>query len=257
MKVTVCQLDNRPDRLERDWRRLDEHVRGVGSDLVLLPEMCFAEWLAARPQADGARWQAAVEAHEAWLGRLDELAPATVVSSRPVLDGEARRNRAYVHAPGAGLTDVHDKAYLPDEEGFWEASWYGAGPADFPVFEAAGARCGVQICTEMWFLRHARDYAEAGAHLLCVPRATGYEMTGAWLAGGRTAGVVAGAFCLSSNLWQPPGGAANLGGVAWITDPQGQVLATTSPETPFATAEVDPGAAEAAKATYPRYVRDP
>jgi len=242
VKVTVCQLDNRPQALPGAWARLVAHVRRAGSELVLLPEMCFGEWVAADPQVDAARWAEAVQAHAQWLPRLAELAPAHVISTRPVETPQGRRNRAYLHAPGEPVQDLHDKTYLPDEPGFWEASWYGRGPVDFPSFDAAGARCGVQICTELWFMRHARAYAGAGVQLLCVPRATPHDSLERWLVGGRTAAVIA-----------PD---ADLGGLAWVADPEGQVLATTSRDVPFATVDIDPAQADRAKQTYPRYVRD-
>jgi N-carbamoylputrescine amidase len=70
-----------------------------------------------------------------------------------------------------------------------------------------------------------------------------------WLAGGRTAAVVAGAYAVSSNH-----GDERFGGQGWIVDPDGRVLAITSAEEPFVTVDVDLDGAEAAKRTYPRYV---
>jgi N-carbamoylputrescine amidase len=256
MKVTVCQIDNRPEKLERSWQALVDHAATMGSDLVLLPEMPFADWLAAEETVDGARWQKAVHEHEQWLARLPELGRNAVVGTRPALYRHRRRNRAFVYYDGR-REDIRDKAYLPDEPWYWEASWYEPGPPDFPTFTAAGALAGVQICTEMWFMEHARAYGEAGVQLLCVPRATPHESVGKWLAGGRTAGVVAGAFCLSSALWNPPDARANLGGLGWITDPEGNVLATTTPQTPCATVDIDLKEADAAKRSYPRYVSAP
>ena len=85
MKVTVCELGNDPDALQQDWQSLVAHVQSAGSELVLLPEMAFYPWLAKTRQVDPAAWRASVEAHDQWMLRLDELSPATVVSSRPVI----------------------------------------------------------------------------------------------------------------------------------------------------------------------------
>src|SRR6266545_4072059 len=98
-------------------------------------------------------------------------------------------------------------------------------------------------------MERARAYGKAGAHLLAVPRATPHETLDKWLAGGRAAAVVAGAFALSSNPISRAGAAANLGGQGWIVGPEGDVLAQTSRERPFATVAFDLDEAERAKQT--------
>ena len=70
VKVTVCQLDNRPGHLESMLRGLGAHIKDNASDFLLLPEMCFAEWLAADPQPDAARWHEAVAAHQFHIEKL-------------------------------------------------------------------------------------------------------------------------------------------------------------------------------------------
>ena len=99
---------------------------------------------------------------------------------------------------------------------------------------------------------------------LPVPRSTSHGSLDKWVAGGQAAAVVSGAFCLSSNNWQPAAAEAeasplvgpNLGGRAWIIDPDGEVVATTSEQHPFATASIDLAAAAGGKQTYPRYISD-
>ncbi|WP_460744499.1 carbon-nitrogen hydrolase family protein [Mariniluteicoccus endophyticus] len=183
---------------------------------------------------------------------LEAQAPA-FAGTRPIEREGRFHNAAYTLEAGR-LSDVHLKRYLPDEPGYWEATWYAAGPTSFEIFDVAGARAGVQICTEMWFFEHAREYARAGAQLLLAPRATPHESRDKWLAGGRAAAVSAGAWCLSSNHWIPGGGAIDHGGLGWVVDPDGQVLATTSEDQPFVTVDIDLATADAAKRTYPRYV---
>ena len=111
------------------------------------------------------------------------------------------------------------------------------------------------ICTEIWFMRHAREYGKQGAHLLLNPRSTPYHTNAKWLAGGQAAAVISGAYCLSSNHAGSIKGQA-LGGMGWLCDPEGNVLATSSDEAPFVTLEIDLANAEAAKRSYPRYVDD-
>jgi N-carbamoylputrescine amidase len=257
MKVTVCELPNEPAALENAWKQLVHHVQTNESEFVLLPEMPFFRWLGHTRNVDASQWGQAVKAHEAWLTRLADLAPAIVASTRPVvLDGK-RQNAGYIWEPGQTAQTVHTKYYLPDEPGFWEASWYERGSGDFSLANTPKGKVGFLICTEIWFNTHAREYGKQGMQLLVCPRATPKPTAPKWVAGGQVAAVVSGAFCLSSN-WggtTPEGG--DYAGVGWIIEPgEGKVLGLTSPERPFLTLEIDLAEADRAKSTYPRYVID-
>lgn len=255
MRVTVCQVDNRDGHRERALAALAEHARH--SDLLLLPELALHEWLGTTPAVNPARWQVAVDAHAAGIGALAGFGVPAVIGTRPIVTADgSRRNQAFRWIAEAGAVALREKHYLPDEPGFYERTWYDPSDRQFPVCTVGEATVGVQICTELWFFEWARHYARAGAELLCVPRATPHASVRTWLAGGVAAAVCAGAFCLSSNLWSPPGGDTDLGGLGWIIDPDGKVLATTSEDRPFVTVDVDLEFARAAKKTYPRYVQE-
>lgn len=253
MKVAITQLD--AHKLEADWQRLKDHISAQEPQLLLLPEMCFAPWFCADERPDGDSWQAAVNAHEIWLGRLPELGVDIIIGTAPRNIGSQRQNWAYVWTGQAGLSWARGKTYLPNDEGFWEANWYRRAPIDFPLISIGRLRIGIMICTELWFMRHAREYGKLGAHLLLIPRSTPKHTNAKWLAGGQAAAVISGAYCLSSNH----AGAIHdqaLGGMGWLCDPEGNVLATSSDEAPFVTLEIDLANAEAAKRSYPRYVDD-
>lgn len=257
MKVCVCQLDNRPEALGSGLDALALHLQASGAEFLLLPEMCFYEWLAAEREADRERWLAAVDAHARRILELDRLGARAVIGTRPVIDDRGEfRNQAYLWTPEPRVLPVHEKYYLPDEAGYWEASWYQPGPREFETCSALDLTIGVQICTEMWFFEWSRRFARAGAELLCIPRATPHQSVRKWLAGGQAAAVCAGAYCLSSNLWNPPGARADCGGLGWIISPEGDVLATTSEDEPFVCVDIDPELARHSKTTYPRYVRE-
>ena len=257
MRVTVCELPNEPSALEQAWKQLVGHVEAYQSEFILLPEMPFYRWLAHTRELDPGHWEQAVAAHVAWISRLADLAPATVISTRPItLDGK-RQNAGYVWEPGQGDRIVHTKYYLPDEPGFWEASWYERGDGDFSLAETSRGKVGFLICTEIWFNAHAREYGKQGMQLLVCPRATPNPTAPKWVAGGQAAAVVSGAYCLSSNLAgsTPEGG--DYAGVGWIIEPgEGKVLGLTSSEQPFLTLDIDLAKADRAKKTYPRYVID-
>jgi len=249
LKVTVCELRDDPDDLAQDWEQLTAHVRTHASQLVLLPEMPFYPWIARTRPFDPAVWRAAINQHDVWQRRFDELAPATVVGSRPVNAQDRRLNEGFVWESRGGYHPAHHKVYLPDEDAYWEASWYQRGGGDFSPIESTSYYLGFLICTELWFMDHARRYAKAGIHLLVTPRTTEMATADKWLAGGRAAAVISGAFGLSSNRAGP-----EFGGQGWVIGPDGQVLGLTSRQHPFVTVEINPSEAERAKVTYPRYV---
>ncbi len=255
MKLTVCELPNGPKDFSAAWERLVDHVGEHGSDLVLLPEMPFYRWLSQTDEVDPTEWEQAVSAHDQWIGKLDQLTPATVISTRPVIADGIRTNVGFVWESGAEAEDIHAKRYLPDEPGFWEASWYQRGDGDFSIARTSKAKVGFLICTELWFTQHAREYGKSGAQIIVCPRATPSSTAPKWLAGGQAAAVISGAFCLSSNLAGTTAGGGDFAGVGWIVEPEeGKVLGTTSVNNPFLTVEVDLEDADRAKKTYPRYV---
>jgi N-carbamoylputrescine amidase len=254
MRVTVCQMRDDADGFDVDWADLCAHVRRERSELVLLPEMPFARWFAVVRAFDAAAWHEAVEAHRRWERRIGELAAPFVIATRPVERAARRLNEAFVVTPDHS-SGVHDKRYLPDEDGYWEASWYGPGDGVFDLIEIGGAGIGVQICTEMWMLDVSRQYGLRGAAIIAVPRVTPATSRERWLVGGRAAAIVSGAFCISSNRSGASSAGDEFGGQGWIIDPNGEVLALTSEADRIATRDLDLQRAAAAKATYPRYVR--
>lgn len=257
MKITVCELPNEPDDLAHAWARLVEHVAQNESNLVLLPEMPFYRWLSQSREVDPDQWQRAVDAHDQWIGRLKELSPATVLSTRPVMDGGTPLNVGFFWEPDAGMVDVHAKHYLPDEPGFWEASWYHRGADDFSIARTSKGKVAFLICTELWFTHHAREYGQQGVQFIVCPRATPSSTAPKWVAGGQAAAVISGAFCLSSNLAGTTNDGGDFAGVGWIIEPEeGEILGLTSSQEPFRTVKVDLAIADHAKTTYPRYVEE-
>lgn len=255
MRVTVCQLRDDPVGFEQDWLGLCRHVREQHSELVLLPELPFAPWFALERLFDAAKWEQVMMAHREWDGRLGELAPSSIIATRPIERSGSRYNEAYAVEAGGARTPVHDKRYLPDEPGFYEASWDERGDGVFAPATVAGARVGMLICSELWVMDRARAYAEQGVEVIATPRATPDSTRERWLLAGRTAAILAGAFALSSNHAGVSAGGFRFAGAGWIISPDGELLAVTSEETPYQTRDIDLAQARAAKNTYPRYLQ--
>ena len=257
MRVTVCELSNERTAVEGQWAALVDHCRREQPDLILLPEMPFTPWLAASERADQGAWLSAVIEHDSWRKALLDLSPATVLGTEPIVTGNRNYNEGYVWSAVGGRRGVHRKHYLPNEAGFWEANWYERGPKEFLPLAADGFTFGFLICTEMWFTEHARAYAREGVDILAAPRATGMSSADKWLAGGRAAAVMAGAYCISSNRGGTDSSGFEWGGHGWIIEPEeGDVLGVTSSANPFLTLDIDLGVATKAKRTYPRYVEE-
>jgi predicted amidohydrolase len=256
MRVTVCELNDEQDRFSSDWKNLVRHVRQERSDLILLPEMAFFPWLFGRCKYEASLWQKAKEAHNDWIRRLAELSPARVLGTRPEDSGGRRVNRGFIWGLEEGYHPAHTKHYLPDEEGYWEGSWYSRGDGEFTAVECGTATVGFLICTDLWFFERSRQYGKQNVQILVCPRATPRSTLDKWLVAGRAASVVSGAYCLSSNRFAPKGHVSDLGGEGWITDPDGGVLGVTSQDFPFFTYDIDLKKADRAKITYPRYVPD-
>ncbi|MEM8800248.1 MAG: carbon-nitrogen hydrolase family protein [Pseudomonadota bacterium] len=270
MKVTVTEWDGRPEVAETQWAALAKHVASEGSDFVLLPEFAFSAWLPAEKPPANAQdhslaWNDAVIAHKEGLAARADGLGVPIALTAPAIARDGRRvNRGGWHLSGCGFQAIHDKYHLPEEPGFWEEAWYDRGDEQFRPgrFEigATPARkismsAGFMICSELWFFNHARSYAAHATDLILSPRATGAGSLDRWLAGGRCAAIVGGAYNLSSNRTHLGETGPDLGGMGWVIDPDGEVLATTSADTPYVTVEIDVMQARAAKTTYPRYVK--
>ena len=257
MKVTVCELPNNWLMSGTAQDSLKSHLEKEKSNLLLLPEMPFFTWLAGSRNVDKALWEKAVDAHQAWIEALDDFGADIIAGTRPVIKNNTPHNEAFLWTRKQGLINVHEKYYLPDEEGFWEASWYRRGDGDFSTATIDGITFGFLICTEIWFNHRAREYGQAGMDILLCPRATPSTSSGTWVAGGRAAANVSGAYCLSSNFNGPDTDRMDFGGTGWIIEPEeGNVIGTTSESQPFLTVDIDLQAAKKAKTTYPRYVEE-
>jgi predicted amidohydrolase len=246
MRVTVCEMPDDRKNFETAWEELIAHVRRQQSDLVLLPELPFSPWIATTPQFDVQVWQRAQQAHEVMMQRLRELPVSVVLGTHPVSEGAFRLNRGFYWTPTDGSQGVHDKYYLPNEEGFYERCWFARGPRDFTLARVQDIALGFLICSEVMFNEWARSYGRQGANLIAVPRATGSHER--WVVAPRMAAIASGAFVISSNRAQDQ----VFGGRGLVVGPDGDVLASTARQAPFATVEIDLAESTRAKQTYPR-----
>lgn len=250
MRVTVCELPHEPTALTAAWAALCEHTTRHASELVLLPEFAMVEPVWESEDVDVARWNAAETLCGQWLSRLPELNATYVVGTRPITIEGRRFNQGYIASAGS-VGPLRRKFFLPDEPGGWEARWFERGDREFPAYRAGALSFGLNICTELWALESYAAYARSGVHAILSPRATALATASKWLSAGVVAAVRSGAFSLSSNRVDLTGAC---GGASWIIAPDGEVLASTTRDVPFATLDIDLQASIDARASYPRYV---
>ena len=257
MKVTVCELSNDMKQFEKEWDQLVAHCQTHNSELILLPEMPFYSWIANRPSVNKSAILEAVRAHEKWLGRIEAFGDAIVAYSKPWVEGDNLYNSAFIWSRENGHQKVHTKHFFPEEEGFYEDTWFDREPISFDPTNVKGLKIGFLLCTEIWFTQYTRKYGLDGIDLLLVPRATGQSSISQWLRWGQTSAVIGGCYCLSSNRSGMGVDGFCWGGTGWITQPiDGKLLGKTSRDTPFLTLDIDLGIANQAKKEYPLYVRE-
>jgi len=257
MKVTVCELSNDLHQFEKDWAQLVAHCKLNKSEFVLLPEMPFYAWIANQPSIDAAKKIKAVEAHEKWLQRIEELGDAIVAYSKPLIKADKFYNTAYVWSKKTGHQKVHTKYFFPEEAGFYEATWFDKEPKHFELIEINGLKIGFLLCTEIWFTQNTRKYGLDGIDFLLCPRATGKSSIAQWIRCGQTSSVIGGCYCLSSNRSGIGANDFNWGGTGWICQPMdGSLLGVTSNDEPFLTLDIDVEKSKLAKKEYPIYVKE-
>jgi N-carbamoylputrescine amidase len=249
--MTVCELPHEPRALTDAWAALCEHTARHASEMVLLPELAMIDPLWQDEHFDAARWSAAEALSNVWLRRLPELGVAHVVGTRPVTIDDRRFNQGFFWSAAGEPVPLRSKFYLPDEPGSWEARWFDRGDSHFTEYCTDAWSFGLNICTELWAVETYAAYARRGVQVVLSPRATAAATTAKWLSAGVVAAVRSGAFSVSSNRVDPIGAC---GGVGWIIDPHGTILAVTNGDAPFATVNIDLSVSAAARDEYPGYV---
>ena len=192
MKVTICELSDNPNQFQEDWVNLTKYTTAQKSDLVLLPEMPFHQWIASQPTVDESIKTKNIASHELWLKRIPELNAKIVAYSKPVQKGNKYYNTAFIWTKEKGHQKVRSKYFFPEEDGFFEATWFDRDDSGFELIEVDGIKIGFLLCTEIWFTQYARKYGLAGIDLLLCPRATGQSSVPQWIRCGQTLSVISG-----------------------------------------------------------------
>lgn len=247
-RIATCDFPDRAADAKAMWRLLEDRLAETPVDLLVLPELAGVDSFWTSRDFDDVTWRQAVAIHATLAEELKGIAARRIMGTRVVdIDG-LRLNENFLWKPETGLARGRPKAWLPQQEGGWEASWFDRGPQNI-LPQRDGELCFAElVCTEIIVSTAARRLGQAGVQLIAAPRATGAHAR--WEVATRMVAIAAGAFVVTANR---RGG--RLAGGSWIVTPDGEILARTTERNPIITLEIDLAAADAAKQTYPRNVK--
>lgn len=144
-------------------------------------------------------------------------------------------NTAILVSPGGELVGRTRKLHIPVTAGYYEDTYFRAGPADDPyplyrVAELGDAAVGMPTCWDEWFPEVSRMYSLAGAEILVYPTAIGsepafpaFDTQPLWQHVIVGNGITAGTFMIVPNRFGDEG-RVNFYGSSFISDPYGRVL---------------------------------
>ena len=247
MKVSICELPDDRIKFQSAWNQLLLETKDK-TDLLLLPELPFSAWFGRTNNFDLNIWEQSCKDHDSMITRFPDFFHSIVLGTRPVTEDNRHFNRGFCWTPEQGYNGIHDKYYLPEEEDFYERTWFDRNNKDFSLHKIIDFKIGFQICTEVMFNEWSRYYGKKGANIIVVPRASSPH--GRWEVALRMAAIASGCFVLSSNRRD----SKIFGGKGYIIDPNGKVLASTSKEKPIVTYDINIEESNTAKSTYPRDV---
>jgi N-carbamoylputrescine amidase len=255
-KVAVCDVAADLQTGSAEWGSLCDAVAREEPDLLLLSELPFGPWISFGASFDKVHWERSLEVHTEGLDQLGRLGAKAVAGTRPRCLESRCVNEAFLYTRDSGLRGVHTKQYFPNEDGYYEARWFQAGPRHFEPAEVEGLNVGFLICTELMFNEHARRYGRNRVDVVLVPRAVGAASLGRWLVAARMAAIVSGAYVLSSNRVGTAANGQIFGGAGWIIAPSGDVVAETEAARPVAVHHIQTAVVRRAQSEYPCYVED-
>lgn len=256
MRLAVCESAAEMYAGSDEWKFLTSQTKELQVDLLLLNELPFGPWIATTPKPERETLLTSQKAHEDGIAALGELGVPCVLATRPTFENDKSVNQGFVWETSGKLTPVHTKQFFPEEEGYYEASWFERGETHFRLTEVKGLKVGFLICTEVMFNEWARYYGKNGAQLIVVPRATQLVTHDRWKTALSMAALVSGCYVASSNRHGSDQFGKKFGGKGMVFDPCGNLIAETSGEDPAIPVELDLREVEKAKKSYPFYVRE-
>jgi len=239
-------------REERLARRLAE-ARGLGADLVLLPELPLDPWVPATQLARDEDAEPPEGPRHRLLAQAAREAGVALIGGAIVRDPTSGRRHGTAlvfDAQGRHLAS-YGKLHLPEEPGFWETSHY--APAELPPEPIAGLplSIGVQVCSDINRPEGSHLLGAQGVEAILAPRATELATYGRWRPVFIANALTSCAYVVSVNRPDPEQDVL-IGGPSIVVDPGGKVLVETTERVAVVTLERS--VVLAARAAYPGYL---
>lgn len=228
------------DELRKVLRAGIDHAADEGATAVFLPEITLLRYPADQPAAgqadalaedllDGPTFALAADAATAH----GIFVHASLYERAPGADGLGFNTAILVSPTGELVAKTH-KLHIPISAGYYEDTYFRAGPAEnpYPVHapEGLGARIGLPTCWDEWFPEVARSYSLGGAEIVVYPTAIGsepvfpdFDTRPLWQQVIVANGISSGLFMIVPNRVGDEG-TVTFYGSSFISDPYGRVL---------------------------------
>ena len=262
-------VESNLDYIEAEVRR----AASSGATLVLLQELHNGPYFCQTEASD--RYDLAEPVPgptSARLGALSRETGAVIVSS--LFEKRASgvfHNTAVVLDSDGTVAGTYRKMHVPQDPGFHEKFYFTPGDLGFGPIETRVGKLGVLVCWDQWFPEAARLMALAGAEILVIPTAVGWDpgdpeeekqrQLEAWRLVQRGHAVANGVYLAACNRAgyeaAPDGCGPGIAfwGASFVCGPQGEIIAQAGSDPETLAAEIDRARVERVRRDWP-FLRD-
>ena len=253
------------------------HIRALakqGARLIVLPELHRSLYFCQTENRENFDLAESIPGPttEALASVAKELSLVIVASIFERRTKGLYHNTAVVLDCNGEIAGTYRKMHIPDDPGFYEKYYFTPGDLGFKAIDTSLGKIGVLVCWDQWYPEAARLTALAGADLIVIPTAIGWDpadtedekrrQRDAWITIQRAHAVANGVPLVSCNrtgFEEDPSNQTKgieFWGSSFVAGPQGEILVecTTDTSNPVVV-NVDLDHNERVRQTWP-YLRD-
>lgn len=180
MKAGLIQHSNSEDALKNIRYTLEkiEALAKQGAELIVLQELHGSLYFC---QTESQHY---FDHAEPLNGETASLLASCAKKNKVVIVGSIFENRgngiyhntAIVLDSDGSMAGHYRKMHIPDDPGYYEKYYFTPGDTGFVPIKTSIGTLGVLVCWDQWFPESARLMALAGADILVIPTAIGWDM---------------------------------------------------------------------------------